>query len=93
MGLTQGVRVAYITVNLSYQQFVFITQKYGGGNRMIVSDECMYTHTLLSDHFTTKKGKKITEICYFLLFITDYGPVGFLQQFRNADCSFHKYHI
>lgn len=33
MCLIQGVRVAHIIINLSYQQFVFIMQIYSGSNR------------------------------------------------------------
>lgn len=36
----------------------------------------MYTRRLLSDQFTIKNGRKITEICCFLLLVLHYSSVG-----------------
>lgn len=58
MRLIRVIRAAHITLNLSYKQFVFIIHIYGGNNKSVVSAECVYTHRLLSDQFTTKKKKE-----------------------------------
>lgn len=58
---------------------------------MIVSDECVCTPRLLSDQFTTKKGEgKLLRSVAFCSLSCIMVQFGFLQQFRNENCSFHN---
>lgn len=45
----------------------------------------MYTRRLLSDQFTIKNGRKITEICCFCFLFCITVQLGF-SQFRNENC-------
>lgn len=78
MCLIQGVRVAHITINLSYQNLSLLCKYTVAAIGMIVSDECVYTRRLLSDQFTTKKGKEnywdllLSAPCFALWFSLDF---------------------